>query len=136
MKLKRSDFLAFLEDFKKFREAADDRQASAAPGLFGTLKNNGALIPVGTRINFNGVLKRSRVDLWDLDTNNPDNAPDLWEDLLYKSGYRVLTTAITAENTVALNELCWYNDKLYKSLIANNVWLPDVYPAGWEEVSI
>lgn len=27
-----------------------------------------------------------------------------------------------------------YNGKVYKSLIAYNVWSPDVYPAGWEEV--
>lgn len=27
------------------------------------------------------------------------------------------------------------NGKTYKSLIDNNVWAPDTYPAGWEEVA-
>ena len=27
-----------------------------------------------------------------------------------------------------------YNGRVYKSLIDYNVWSPDVYPAGWEEV--
>ena len=27
-----------------------------------------------------------------------------------------------------------YNDKIYESLIDNNVWAPDAYPAGWQEV--
>lgn len=27
-----------------------------------------------------------------------------------------------------------YNSKTYKSLIDNNVWSPDTYPAGWEVI--
>lgn len=27
-----------------------------------------------------------------------------------------------------------YNGKVYMSLIDNNVWSPDAYPAGWQEV--
>lgn len=27
-----------------------------------------------------------------------------------------------------------YNGKIYESLIDNNVWSPDAYPAGWSEV--
>lgn len=133
--MKRSELLAFLEAFKLMRDNADDKLASSSAEVFPKLKNNSQLIKAGTKINFNGTLKRARVDLWDTETNNPDNAPTLWEDLAYKAGYRVLTSQITAENTVALNELCWYNNKLYRSLIANNVWLPDAYPAGWEEVT-
>ena len=28
------------------------------------------------------------------------------------------------------------NGKLYKSLIDGNVWSPDAYPQGWEEVTL
>lgn len=132
--MKRKDLLAFINAFKQLRENVDDRQASVSADIFPKLKNSGNLIKVGTRINFNGTIKRARVDLWDSEENNPNNAPNLWEDLSYREGCRVLQSAITAENPVALNELCWYKDVLYKSKIANNVWLPDAYPAGWEEV--
>ena len=55
----------------------DDKNASITPELFGKLNNNGELIKVGTRINWNGLLKRAAVDLWDTKENNPDNAPSL-----------------------------------------------------------
>lgn len=29
-----------------------------------------------------------------------------------------------------------YNDKVYESTIANNIWSPAVYPAGWQEINI
>lgn len=29
-----------------------------------------------------------------------------------------------------------YNDKVYESTIANNIWSPDAYPAGWQEINI
>ena len=133
--MKRHELESLIEAIKKLRENADDKSASMAADIYPKLKYDGSLIKVGTRINFNGTVKRSRVDLWDTEANNPDNAPTLWEDLSFKEGYRVLTGAITAENPVKLNELCWYKDVLYKSLIANNVWLPDAYPAGWEVIN-
>ena len=124
----------FIKSLTKLRDSATDAQASQSVFIYPTLKETFALISAGTRINWKGSIKRAAVDLWDSPENNPDNAPDLWEDISYKEGYRVLSTQITAENTVKLDELCWYNGRLYKSLIDNNVWLPDAYPAGWEEV--
>jgi hypothetical protein len=29
-----------------------------------------------------------------------------------------------------------YNDKVYESTIANNIWSPAAYPAGWQEINI
>lgn len=29
----------------------------------------------------------------------------------------------------------WWGDTLYKSLLASNVWTPEAYPQGWEEVT-
>ena len=64
----------------------EDKEASKTPELFGKLNENGELIKAGTRINWNGTLKRASVDLWDTKENNPDNAPTLWEDIEYKDG--------------------------------------------------
>ena len=47
------------------RELVDDKTASIAPELFGMLKESGSLISHGTRINWNGTLKKAAVDLWD-----------------------------------------------------------------------
>ena len=54
----------------------DDKTASEAAPLFPRLKKNGLLILAGTRINWNGTIKRAAVDLWDTVENNPDNAPN------------------------------------------------------------
>lgn len=112
----------------------DDETASKTPELFGKMNYNGELIKAGTRINWNGVLKRAAVDLWDAIDNDPDNAPTLWEDIAYKEGYRIIPETITAGLAFSKDECGWWNDILYRSLIDNNVWTPDAYPTGWEVV--
>ena len=110
----------------------DDKTASTAPTLFPRLRQYGSLIKAGTRINYNGSIKRAAVDLWDTADNSPDNAPTLWEDILYRDGYRIIPDVITAGTAFALDELGWWGDKLYKSLLSANVYTPEQYPNGWE----
>ena len=112
----------------------DDQIASEGAALFPRLKGDGSLVSAGTRINWNGVIKRAAVDLWDTDANSPDNAPTLWEDIAYRQGYRIIPATITAGAAFAKDECGWWGDVLYKSLIASNVWTPEAYPAGWEAV--
>lgn len=112
-----------------------DKEASEGAALFPRLKADGSLVSAGTRICWNGVIKRAAVDLWDTNANNPDAAPTLWEDIAYRQGYRIIPATITAGAAFAQGECGWWGDTLYKSLIASNVWTPDAYPAGWEAVS-
>ena len=112
----------------------EDKVASETPELFARLNQNGELIKVGTRINWNGVLKRASVDLYDTLENNPDNAPTLWEDIEHKEGYRIIPQTITVGTAFSKDELGWWEDTLYKSLLDNNVWTPEQYPSGWEIV--
>ena len=112
----------------------DDETASKTPELFGKMNYNGELIKAGTRINWNGVLKRATVDLWDAIDNVPDNAPTLWEDIAYREGYRIIPEVITVGTAFSKDECGWWEDILYKSLIDNNVWTPEAYPTGWKIV--
>lgn len=112
----------------------DDKTASAGAALFPRLKQDGALVKAGTRVNWNGTLKRASVDLWDTEANNPDNAPTLWEDIAYRDGFRVIPKTITAGTAFALDECGWWGDTLYRSTISNNVWTPEQYSKGWEAV--
>lgn len=112
----------------------DDAAASQAPTLFPSLKEDGSLIQVGTRINWGGVVMRAAVDLWDTETNNPDNAPTLWEDLAYIDGIRIIPEVITAGTAFSKGEKGWWNGVLYESQADNNVWTPEAYPAYWKEV--
>ncbi len=120
---------------EKAMAETDDLTASAAVELSPVMKYDGRLIKAGTRINYGGVLKRAAVDLWDTEANNPDNAPALWEDISYRDGIRIIPEIISVSAAFALGERGWWRDKLYESKINANVYTPEQYPAGWEEVT-
>lgn len=113
--MKRHEALKLRAIIESAAVSLDDKTASEGAVLFPRLKQDGSLVSAGTRINWNGTIKRAAVDLWDTEENNPDNAPDLWNDLEYREGYRVLTGEIPAANPVQVDEICWYEDVLYKT---------------------
>lgn len=119
---------------EKAAASLEDNTASEAPSLFPRLKQDGSLVKAGTRINWNGTVKKAAVDLWDTRENNPDNAPTLWEDILYRDGYRIIPDTITATTAFQKGEYGWWKDTLLESLIDANVYTPEQYSAGWEEV--
>lgn len=128
-----------IEKAKKLRKiiekaivSVDDKTSSEAIELLPSLKNDNSLISSGTRINFNGSVKKATVDLWDIESNNPDNAPALWENIQYKDGYRVIPEIFNVTNTFAKDEIGWWKDKLYKSLVDANVYTPEQYAMNWE----
>ena len=125
----------FIEAIKAVRENTDDKNASRGVALYPTLKADNTLIKAGTRINFGGVLFKAAVDLWDTEENNPENAPNLWEEIQYHEGIRIIPETITATTAFALGELGYWkaDGKTYKSLIEANVYTPEAYPQGWEE---
>lgn len=112
----------------------DDQDASKTPELFEKLVESGELVKAGTRVNWNGQLKRAAVDLWDRADNNPDNAPDLWENINYKDGIRIIPETITVGLAFSKDELGWWGDLIYKSLVNDNVYTPEAYAANWEIV--
>lgn len=132
--MKRNEALRLREIIEQAAVSLHDKEASEAATLFPRLKEDGALVPAGTRINWYGVVKRAAADLWDTVENNPDKAPALWEDIEYKEGYRIIPETITAGTAFALDECGWWQDKLYRSKLAANVYTPDAYPDGWEIV--
>ena len=113
----------------------DDKTASTAGMLFPRLRRDGALVKAGTRINWNGTLKRAAVDLWDTPENNPDNAPNLWADIQYRNGYRIIPDTITVTTAFAEGEYGWWGDVLYKSKVNSNVYTPEQYAPNWEAVT-
>lgn len=131
----REDALRIRAAINKAAVSLEDIDASSAAELFPRLKRDGSLIKAGTRINWRGVIKKAAVNLWDTAENDPDNAPDLWENISYRDGYRIIPEVITATSMFALDEKGWWGDELYKSVIDNNVWTPAQHSAGWEKVN-
>ena len=129
----RGEAQKLIADIVKLREAATDTQASLAVSVYPTLKQDGSLIKSGTRINHNGTIIRAAVDLYDTETNSPENAPTLWEALNYKDGYRIIPEVITVGTAFSKGELGWWNGELYESLVNSNVYTPDQYAPNWSK---
>ena len=129
----RSEAQKLIADIVKLRESATDAQASSAVSVYPTLKQDGSLIKSGTRINYNGTIIRAAVDLYDTETNSPENAPTLWETLNYKDGYRIIPEVITVVTAFSKGELGWWNDELYESLVDSNVYTPAQYAPNWSK---
>ena len=124
----------FIASFLAMRDGAPDELASVAIHVYPVLNEDNELISAGTRINWNGTIKRAAVDLWDTAENNPDSAPSLWEDINYREGYRIIPETITTGTAFALGERGWWDEVLYESTMDNNVWTPAAYPTGWKVV--
>lgn len=131
--MKRAEAIYLRSIVEQAVTSLDDQTASTAATLFPRLKADGSLVSAGTRINWNGVIKKSAVDLWDTAENNPDNAPGLWENIAYKDGYRIIPDTLTVTTAFDKGECGWWNGTLHRSLLDSNVYTPAVYPQGWEK---
>lgn len=133
--MRKSEAIHLRSVIEQSAQSLDDATASTAATLFPKLKEDGNLVKSGTRINWKGTIKRAAADLWDTAENNPDNAPDLWEDIQYRGGYRIIQETITPGTAFALGERGWWGDILYESTLAANTYTPEQYPDGWKAVT-
>lgn len=116
-------------------QTADEKTISEAPELCRTLKQDGKLVSAGTRINWNGTIKKAGSDLWDTEANDPDHAPSLWADIAYRDGYRIIPETITVTTAFSKGEKGWWTDgKIYRAKANGTVWTPAQYPDAWEEM--
>lgn len=121
--------------------AVDDKTVSEIAELLPVMKLDGSAIEAGKRYYFpedaEAPVKRAAVTLWDTEANTPQNAPDLWEDILYKDGIRIIPAVITAGLAFSEGEKGWWEGVLYRSTLPTpNTWTPEEYPDGWERVEV
>ena len=117
-------------------QTLDEKTISESPEFCRSLKQDGSLVRAGTRINWNGTIKKAAVDLWDTEVNDPDHAPSLWADVAYRDGYRIIPETITVTTAFSKGEKGWWTDgKLYESKVDSNVYTPAQYAGNWKEIS-
>lgn len=132
MTITKNEAIRIRKLIEKAMKLIDDKTASEAVTLLPHMKYDGALISAGTPIEWNGVVKRAAVDLWDTEVNNPNNAPALWVSIEYKDGYRIIPAVITVTTAFSKGEYGWCGDVLYMSKVDNNVYTPEQYAGNWE----
>lgn len=131
------------EDAAEFRNTIDaiittlsDEQAIVAPVLF-PVWQAGVQYKVGDRIRYEGKLYKviqghnSQID-W-----TPLAATSLFASLLTneeKPNQIPEWVQPNSTNAYSIGDKVIFNEKVYESLIDNNVWSPADYPAGWSEI--
>ena len=66
----------------------------------------------------------------------PDTAVSLYKKIgVTEEGYPEWVQPLGASDAYNTGDIVSFNGKLYESTIDANVWNPEAYPAGWQEVS-
>lgn len=113
-----------------------DDVALLIPEVYPVWSGNGIEYKKDTRVTYNGVLYKVLQDHTSQETWTPTDAPSLFAKVLTSTDGTIPDwEQPTAENAYMKGDKVRYNGKVYESLIDNNVWKPDEYPAGWKEVA-
>ena len=120
-----------------FAETLSDAQALQVPMLFDEFDGNGVTYEVGKRVLYNDILYKviqahtSQAD-W-----TPTNAPSLFAKVINETidGSIPEFEQPDSTNPYMKGDRVIFNGKVYESLIDNNVYSPEAYPAGWKEIT-
>lgn len=112
-----------------------DEQAVNVPKLFPHWDPEGHYA-VGDRVCYNDVLYRVLIAHDAQEAWNPEDAPSLFARVLIPDPEIIPDWEQPgATNAYMTGDKVRYNGKVYESLIDNNIWSPDAYPAGWQEIT-
>lgn len=89
----------------------------------------------GDRVRFQGTLYKCLLNHIAQPTWTPINAPSLWAKVLIPDP-EVIPEWEQPDSTNAyqIGDKVMFEGKIYECVIANNIWSPATYPAGWKEI--
>lgn len=132
------------EMLHKASSSLPDEDALEAVELFPVWAEDTAYA-VGTRVRYNGSSGTPTPTLYkcvQAHTSQADWTPDktraLWTEVAKPGEIPVWRQPTGAQDAYSKGDRVHYPDKdgpVYESTVDNNVWSPEAYPAGWEEVS-
>ena len=128
--LKKDDQLKCL---KIFANTLTDEQALQVPLMYDDFEANCHYI-IGERVLYNDILYKVLVEHDSQETWTPDVAPSLFAKVINESTDGSIPEWQQPDSTNAYmkGDKVKYNEHIYESLIDNNIWSPDGYPAGWK----
>lgn len=90
---------------------------------------------VDDRVSYNGILYKCLQAHTSQETWIPTSAPSLWAKVLIPDPDVIPDwEQPDSTNGYMKGDQVRYNGVVYESLIDNNVWSPEAYPAGWKVV--
>ena len=135
MSLAGSDLSEAKTEYQAVLASASDEVALLVPEVYPVWSGSGVQYKIGDRVTYYGILFKvlqahtSQAD-W-----TPPTATGLFAKVLTsESGEPLPWEQPDSTNGYMTGDRVTYNGKTYESLIDNNVWSPEAYPAGWKEV--
>ena len=118
-------------------KTATDEQAAEAPYIFPAWNGDGVQYETGDRVQYNGKAYKVLQAHTSQTAWTPNSAVSLFAEILIPDP-EVIPVWVQpgADNGYSKGDKVHYpgaQDPVYTSLIDNNVWSPDAYPAGWEK---
>lgn len=134
MNLAGNDMATAKEDYQAELASIEDEVALVIPEVFPVWSGNSVEYKKDERVTYNGVLYKVITAHTSQSTWTPTDAPSLFVKVIVQEGEILDWEQPTAENAYKKGDKVRYNGKVYESLIDNNVWSPEGYPAGWREI--
>lgn len=111
-----------------------DADALEAVNLFPTWKS-GVAYAKDDRVLFEGILYKCLQAHTSQSSWTPVAAPSLWAKVLIPDENTIPAwEQPDSTNAYMKGDKIIFEDKIYESLIDNNIWSPAAYPAGWKEI--
>lgn len=119
---------------EKASASLDDADALHAIELYPVWADDVSYV-AGDRVRYDGVLYKCLQAHTSQPDWTPDAAPSLWAKVLIPDPDVIPEwEQPDSTNGYSKGDKVKYNGAVYESLIDNNVWSPDAYPAGWQVV--
>lgn len=134
MSLAGSDLSEAKTEYQAVLASASDEVALLVPEVYPVWSGSGVQYKIGDRVTYYGILFKVLQAHTSQDDWTPIDAPSLFARVLTAEDEILDWEQPSSTNPYMKGDKVRYNGKVYESLIDNNVWAPDAYPAGWKEV--
>lgn len=121
---------------EKAAVSLDDADALEAVELYPQWSEESVTYEKDTRVRYNGILYKVLQSHISQSTWTPTGAPSLFAKVLIPDDDVIPEwEQPDSTNPYQIGDKVIYNGKVYESVIANNIWSPEAYPQGWQEVN-
>lgn len=135
MNLAGNDITEAKNEYQAKIASVSDSVALYCVDVFPVWSGNSVQYDKDDRVSYNGVLYKVLQAHTSQATWIPTDAPSLFAKVLTSDTGEILDwEQPDSTNAYMKGDKVKYNGKFYESLIDNNVWSPDGYPAGWKEI--
>ena len=114
----------------------NDEDALEAKELYPQWSGNGISYKVNDKVRYNGILYKVLLAHTSQESWMPTAAPSLFAKVLIPDENIIPEwEQPDSTNGYQIGDRVMFENKIYESLINNNIWSPIAYSAGWREVT-